>query len=58
VTIFCETTSDPPIRNEIEIYVTQFQYKFLPISVDPSEHEGDADICDKLAEVPDDGNGE
>jgi hypothetical protein len=28
--------------------------KFLPISVNPSEHGGDADICDMRAEVLDD----
>jgi hypothetical protein len=39
-----------------DIYITDSHNKFLPISVDPSEHGGDADICDKLAEVLDDGS--
>jgi hypothetical protein len=42
------------------IYFTalkNFKVSLLLISVDPSEHGGGADICDKLAEVLDDDNG-
>lgn len=39
-------------------FLKKFQDKFLLISVDPSEHGGGADICDKPAEVLDDDNEE